>query len=102
MATRYSAGSLWNALRQFSFSRARIRREALQMSVDRFWRAARPVPVPPPLTWMVTPGRPSMKVSAHFWVRTTMVSDPLIVMLPARADSVGPDPERTTSSTHCS
>ena len=51
--TLYSVGRLPKALMQVVISAALILREALQRSVVLFWSAAKPVPVPPPVTWIL-------------------------------------------------
>ena len=56
MATLYSVGRLPKALMQASISVALILREALHRSVVWFCSAAKPVPEPPPVTWIFTSG----------------------------------------------
>ena len=60
------------------------------MSVVPLMSAAMPVPDPPPVTWMETPGFALMSSSAQRWPRMTIVSEPLIAMadLSAGAPSV--------------
>src|SRR4030095_8721764 len=64
-------------------------RDDSQTSVPPLISAAIPVPDPPPVTWILTPGLLCIYVSAQRCPRITMVSDPLMVI----GFDLPPDPE---------